>query len=240
LNEIPGVGLLGPKRYPVKAGASDAPYPCRIKLLGRSSVNEMIAAFVRGEFDSKRFGFNYKALLASTKYDRSIIDKPDVTNVDQNRVRHALLQRIRGYPNRVLFQDFPSEGVSWHSIEFDNDEVGELWFANWPTWVELSGGTRRIADGAANVDSVEVAENGISINEGVRAVADRLRSGESFAELIVVAQSLRGPFVTLEGHTRATAYSMVGHDIAPKVRAIAAVAPQMDEWWLFENKTTLR
>jgi hypothetical protein len=44
----------------------------------------------------------------------------------------------------------------------------------------------------------------------------------------------------LEGHTRATAYSMVGHDIAPKVRAIAAVAPQMDEWWLFENKTTLR
>jgi hypothetical protein len=198
----------------------------------------MIAAFVKGEFDSNRFGPDYRALLASTKYDRSIIDTPDVTNVDENRVRHAMLQRIRGYPKHVLFKDFPSAGVSWHSIEFENDEVGELWYANWPTWIKLSSGTRRIADGAANVDTVEVEENGKSINQGIRAVADRLRKGETFSELIVVAQSLRGPFVTLEGHTRATAYSLVGQDTAPKVKAIAAVAPRMDEWWLFEDKTT--
>jgi len=97
-----------------------------VRRLGPSSVNEMIAAFVKGEYDSERFGSNYKALLGSTKYDRSIIDKPDSTNVDQNRIRHAMLQRIRGYPNRVLFQGFPRKGVTWHSIEFDNDEVGEL------------------------------------------------------------------------------------------------------------------
>jgi hypothetical protein len=209
-----------------------------VRRLGPSSVNEMIAAFVKGEYDSQRFGSDYRALLAGTKYDRSIIDKPELTNVDQNRVRHSMLQRIRGYPKSVLFRDFPNEGAAWHSIEFDNSEIGELWYAHWPTWIKLSRGTRRVANGAANVDTIEVIENGVSINDSVRAVADRLRKGATFPELIVVAQSLRGPFVTLEGHTRATAYSLVGRDIAPNVKAIAAVAPRMDEWWLFEDKTT--
>jgi len=218
-------------------------YPHRVKVGHRASVDEMIATFVKGEYDSKRFGAkrfgaNYKALLAGTEFDRSIIDRPAVTNSRENKIRRRMLQIVRGYPAQLLFRDFPVDKVKWRWIEFDNDEVGKLWYANWPTWIKLSGGTRLVGDGAANLDKIEVVEDGTSISEGIRAVAERLRKGEILGEPILVGQSIRGPFVTMEGHTRVTAYSVVGGGVASTVKALVGVAPGMDDWWLFEDKTT--
>lgn len=209
-----------------------------MKLGKRASVDEMIATFVRGEYDSARFGADYKVLLAGSGFDRTIIDQPDVSDARQNKVRRLMLRTVRGYPDRYLFTGFPVDKVKWRWIELDNDEVGRLWYAHWPTWVELSGGTRLVADGAANLDKTEVKEKGVSMNDGIRAVEQRLRKGDTFSELILVGQSLRGPFVAMEGHTRVTAYAAVGADVAPTVRTLVGVAAQMDDWWLFEDKTT--
>jgi hypothetical protein len=209
-----------------------------VNLGKRASVDDMIATFVRGEYDSARFGANYRVLLAGSRFDRSIIDKPDISDARQNKIRRRMLQIVRGYPDRLLFTDFPVDKVKWRWIDFDNDEVGQLWYAHLPTWHKLSSGTRVVADGAANLNKIEVEENGISINDSIRTVEQRLRSGEAFSELILVGQSLHGPFVTMEGHTRATAYAVVGADVAPRVRGLVGIAPVMDGWRLFEDKTT--
>lgn len=200
--------------------------------LGPSSVNEMIAAFVQAEFDSARFGRAYQFVLQSTGRNRSIIDHPDTTNADENRIRHGMLARVRGYPKATLFTRFPKK-VTWHLLEFTSEEVGQFWYANWKTWITLSGGTRLVADGAANVDRIEVIEEGTTVNDNIKAVAKRLRNGETFPKIIVVGQRLQLPLVVIEGHTRATAYALVGPDTVTRVRVIAAISHQMDGWWLF-------
>jgi hypothetical protein len=70
--------------------------------------------------------------------------------------------------------------------------------------VTLSGGTRVVVDGVENINSLVAAEDA---NRNIRAVADDLRSGKRYAELIGVDGEV-GKVILVEGHTRATAYAL--------------------------------
>lgn len=194
-----------------------------MRCLAPCSENEMVLAFVRAEFDSPRFGPMIRFVLAG---DARLVNEPDLADLAENVIRRQALVAVRGYGrDDMLFRGFPSE-VEWSRLAFTVSEVGELLYANYPTWVKLSGGSRRVRDGAANIGLVDVDED---INEHVPAVERALTGGSECPELILVAESQESDHVILEGHTRATAYVRALPPDA-EVEVIAGYAPEMSAW----------
>src|SRR5438876_500361 len=112
----------------------------------------MVLAFLQGEIDSPRFGSNYVSLLASAGATRTaLIDDPDLDNVAHNATRRQLLADVRGYGrDQWLFRGFPA-AARWRRVRLERADGVGIFYANHPTWRDLSGGTRSLLDGARNV-----------------------------------------------------------------------------------------
>lgn len=194
-------------------------------VIGPATENEMILAFLRAEIDSPRYGPLYQQRLSSSGFSRyQLIESPDLNDAPQNTTRMALLRDVRGYStNLYLFQGFPRD-VEWQRIRLDPPKLKRLKYANHPTWTTLSNGTRLVVDGARNIDQVQTAENA---NDSIKAVAEALKSGHTYPELITVS----GPedyFILVEGHTRATAYILSGY--SHPITMLVGRSARMSRW----------
>jgi hypothetical protein len=192
--------------------------------LGPAAERDMVLAFLQAEIDSARFGQTYATILSNSGLQRSsIIDNPDMQSEWEDSLRIKLLQAVRGYrSDTFLFQGFPQD-VRWRKIEIEPDDFGKLKYANYETWVQLSGGSRLVVDGAKNIENVVVED----ANRNITAVVDSLRCGKRYPPLIAV-KSEDGFLVLVEGHTRATAYVLA--QIAEPVQVIVASSQKIKNW----------
>lgn len=191
-----------------------------------ASTHEMVLAFITAEVDSPRFQRTYARALQALGQSRDVlIDRADIGDAVQNRLRAEVLGHARGYGrNQWLFTGFPGD-VHWHREYVDVAEVGNLLYGNFDEWLELSGGTRRVADGARRA---RLGARGFPPARNAHAVAARISAGERFPALIAVARN-DGARVLVEGHTRATAYAMMA---APaSVDLLLGRSGQMDTWY---------
>jgi hypothetical protein len=188
----------------------------------------MVLAFVQAEIDSARFGPRYAAILSNSGLERSsIVDEPNLQSDTENRIRRELLTAVRGYGNRtLLFKGFP-QNVTWRKVAIEAEDFGKLKYANYVTWVQLSGGSRLVIDGARRAEATQVGENA---NENIKAVTDDLRAGKRYPALIAV-ESEGSSLVLVEGHTRATACVLAQG--AKPVEVIAGYSPQMQLWTFY-------
>ncbi len=151
-----------------------------------------------------------------------LIDNADLANEVENRIRAEILGDIRGFGrNAYLFSGFPSD-AKWRRVEAGPEDLEKLYYAKYPTWEALSGGARRVLDGAANLQSIST-----DVNAHILAVAKLVEAGQEFPELIAV-QNGDSRFVLMEGHTRATAYALAG--VAHPVEILVASSTQMQTW----------
>ena len=193
--------------------------------LSPATEDAIVLAFVQAEIDSARFGPHYAAFLSNSGLERgSIVDQPNLQSDTENRVRRELLTAVRGYGNRTfLFKGFP-QNVKWRKVAIEAEDAAKLKYANYETWVRLSGGSRLVVDGAKRVEEIQVGENA---NENIQAVADDLRAGKRYPALIAV-ESEGGFLILVEGHTRATAYVLAR--IAQPIEIFVGSSPQMKLW----------
>ena len=193
---------------------------------GPATTAEMVLAFVAAEIDASRFGPCYEASLARLGTTRArLIDQADLNDAAANAQRARMLGDCRGYPSDALFKGFPSDAV-WRRAELEPDDLAKVKYANYPNWTALSGGTRRVVDGAANIDLCGDAK----LVDRIRAVAASVRRGHRFPELVAVDEA-GGNHVLVEGHTRATAYAIAW----PKdgVRVLIGSSVRMSEWCFY-------
>jgi hypothetical protein len=194
--------------------------------IGPASPDEMVLAFLRAEIDSPRFstpeGWLLRDQLRQSGLDpSSLADKADLTDPRANAKRAEILKWWTD-PKHV-FDGMPSN-VSWRRDRLQPDEIGGLKYCQHPTWLGLSGTSRLVADGAANICKVVAPDN---VNTHVARVADRVRRGEKFPELILV-QALDGGLVILEGHTRATAYVVA--PVHGPIEVLVGTSPRIGQW----------
>jgi hypothetical protein len=170
---------------------------------GPVTEHEMVLAFLQSEIDSARFGLHYQGILTQWGLNRaSLIDQANLANADDNHFRTELLKSVRGYEaNQYLFNGFPSH-VQWRRVELEIVELTLLKYANFPTWITLSEGSRSVVDGAKNIERIQTDENA---SDNIKAVVKKVRNGHRFPELIAV-QADGQDLILVEGHTRATAY----------------------------------
>jgi hypothetical protein len=195
-----------------------------------ATEDEMIAAFPRAEIDSSRYSSWVNTLLAQLGRDRSLIDTPDTLRPEDCRARRAILKDYRGYPDKLLFTGFPAN-VAWRRVQIEPRDFDTLRYANdycipGQLLMRLSGGTRRVMDGARNLIARPPDPETAHIAEIVVA----LRHGQTFAPLIAV-ESPDASLILLEGHSRATAYGV--ERFAGNIEAFVGSSPYLPRWALY-------
>jgi hypothetical protein len=189
---------------------------------GQATEDDMVAAFLRAEINSSRYDDRILEPLLQQGLSRRLIDEPNLADGMENAVRRGLLD-FRGFQSRnALFSRFPTD-ARWRRVALESDDLGRLRYANYPTWIELSGGTRLVNDGARNFRGRP--DNPDTYH--IYAIAQACRNGIRFPELIT-AEAHDSSLILIEGHSRATAYLMEG--FTSDIEALVASSPTMHRW----------
>jgi hypothetical protein len=196
--------------------------------LGPATENDMVLAFLRAEAESPRFGPIYKQCLDQLQAfgvsRQRLLDNADLNFFRDNAQRIEILKAVRGYRgNTLLFRSFPND-VKWRRVGVEPADWTRVKYANCPTWVNLSGGTRVVADGAKNIDSNVAAEDA---NKHIKALVAELIKGKRYPDLIGVSGA-RGEIILIEGHSRATAYVLAG--LAEPAQCIVGSSSYIRNW----------
>jgi hypothetical protein len=189
--------------------------------------DEMVAVFLQTEIASTRFAARLLAILQRDGRDRRVIDRPHLDDAEENAYRALVLGEHRGYRRHAdVFTDMPDD-VRWFRARLTREELARVRYITYDYWTALSGGTRRVADGAARIRSgIEVFGVG---NGGFWYLADALRAGASFPEPILVGTDEQSPLVVLEGHVRLTAYFLRPEYLPATLPVLVGFSPQMDK-----------
>lgn len=187
----------------------------------------MVAVFLRTEINSSRFGPDILRILERNRIARRIIDNPNVTDEAENNFRAELLGEFRGYQrNEELFEDFPGD-VRWHRVLLEPNDLLTVKYMNYSYWIDLSGGSRLVADAVKRVAAGEVES---ATAAWIQAAADAVKSGASFQEIILVSENEASELIMLEGHLRITAYLMSFDYLPRKLSAIVGYSEKITEW----------
>lgn len=198
---------------------------------GPAGEAEMVAVFLRMEITSARFGGCILAALARDGRDRAIVDRPDTGDAAENAYRRGILGECRGFGRDAgLFAGFPDD-VRWRRALASREDLAAVRYINYDYWVELSGGSRLAPDAAGRI------RRGIAIfrvpNDGFWRLADAIRAGATFPELILVGADERSPPVLLEGHARLTAYFLRPEALPPTLPVLVGYSEKMAGWPLY-------
>jgi hypothetical protein len=198
-----------------------------MRVIKRVTEAEMVATFLRAEITSSRFSPKILSILERDGVDREIIDKPDINNAGENEYRATLLGEFRGYKrNEELFNSFPNN-VVWYRALLNQSDLLKIRYMNYSYWIELSGGSRLVAEAAERVLAGEIEKE---TADWIRAAAEAVRQGASFAEMILVRPNRQSDLIVLEGHLRATAYLLSLDYLPPEISVIVGYSEGIEEW----------
>jgi hypothetical protein len=196
--------------------------------LARLTEHDMIAAFVRAELHSERFGPAVRAALRRHRVPRRVVEYPDTADARQNAQRLAILRDHRRYGlDRSLFDGFPYDDVAWTRVALGRDEVLAIRYVDDDYWVELSGRSRLPTAAARRILAGEADPARTAYWLRVARTLDR---GAAFPELIAVTAGGGAPLVALEGHLRLTAYALRPERIPDPLTVILGSSPHMPRW----------
>jgi hypothetical protein len=180
---------------------------------------EIVAEFLRAEWDSPRFGPRLRALTR----DPSLVTAPRLDNEAENDERALLLDAHRAWLRRQgLFFGLPP-AIDWFAAVFGRDELLDILYIDWSWWLALSGGTRRPRD-AARVIRAQEDPAAIAWYEPILRARTRI---------IAVTDLERTRVVVMEGHARLTAYALYPERVDDEVEVLLGVAPDMAAWSQF-------
>ncbi len=171
--------------------------------LRQATRDEVVAAWLRAEMDSPRFGHH----LRLSDVDRQIIERPDLNDPAENALRRELLR----YRDDILTTI--SQDTVWWEVELAAEDLSRLLAINYPAWEIYSGGTGKLLKVAEAIrdgirppaDDPKVADGLAAIQENVRGIYRTLADGKSVGPLILLGQKATGPFTVIEGNKRVVA-----------------------------------
>lgn len=192
---------------------------------GPANENEMILAFLKAEADSQRFSPQVIDLCAQKGFCRSeLIDAADLENEEQNTVRRSILAAYRGFNQNVyLFTNFTFD-VTWRRVDLELKDHDRIMYANEPSWVKLSDGTRQVKRLVRKLQAGEIPSDTAA---QIKSIEDVLATGKQLPELIA-AQGANNFLILIEGHCRASAY--VALKWKGNIPVILGSSASMQQW----------
>jgi hypothetical protein len=190
-----------------------------MRLLRPTTEDDMIAVYLKAEIVSERFGHLIVTQLERDGGSRTLVDTPDITNLAENAYRRQLLGNYRAY----VFEELPAH-IAWYRALLTREEVAKVRYIDYDYWNELSSHTR------LPLAATEAIHAGREIygqsTEVFLRVAQALREGAHFPELIIVGASPNADLTVYEGHGRLTAYMLAPECLPDELEVIAGFAPE--------------
>lgn len=187
-----------------------------MRLVAPASEDDMVAAFLRAEVGSPRFGPEVLAALAHEGLDRSLLQQPDTSDLAANAARRRVLAAYRGYPDRAVFTGLPADTV-WQWVTLTRQELLAVRYIDWGYWLKVTAGTRRPVDAIPRIGH----------SPSCQQLAAEITAGRLPPELILVGRPGGNDLVVLEGHVRLTALVMVVEHLPTEVTVLLGTAPTM-------------
>jgi len=182
---------------------------------------EVVAAFLRAELESPRWGARLQAFLDEDARDAAVLQDPGA-----DAYRAELLDRHRGWLRRQgLFAGLPTE-LEWSLAALAPDEVLAIRYINWDWWLTASGGSRRPEDAAGRIRRGEIP--GVTVAEH-EPIAAQLAAPDA-PELIAVGPPDFGSLVLLEGHARLTAAALFPDRLPPELDLFVGASSDIQRW----------
>ena len=191
-----------------------------LTLLRAATEDEMIAAFVRAELDSPRFGAELRSTLAKLGMSVEVVSAaPSVTHA--NQARRLLLAAYRGWGQyESVFGGMPND-VVWSWAALDESVVRERVFTiKW--YFEETFGTR---------SAHEIGEMRRRAADGSRSQLERsVAEGRVMEPAILLAEPDLRQLVILEGHSRILSYLANPDLVTFPILSLVGTSARVAEW----------
>lgn len=126
-----------------------------------------------------------------------------------------------------MFEGFRAQ-VSWYRARIRPAELGTVQYIDYSYWNALSSGTRLPVKAVENVRAGMVVYG--NSTQSFMHLAEALRTGAVFPELILVGTVPGMPLGVMEGHARLTGYFLAFECIPAELGVIVGYSPAMTDW----------
>ena len=200
-----------------------------------STEDEMVAGFLKGEVESRRFGERLQDCLVRFGVDSDLVSDPDLADVDANAARARVLGCYRGWKNAsdpYLFRDW-ADNVTWTRERLEADDLPRVRYAKCDPWDAFSRFTYRVPILAKRVKNGDQTLGSGKEIQAVRALVELMRAGATFQPIVVLTDADRSTIALVEGHSRYTAHTIVGGAARTMPAFVATADPAAVEAWRF-------
>lgn len=223
--------VITPFLIALAAGAGGLPIPASapITLRRRVSEDEVIAEFLRNDFQCPEFQ-EYQDAVAR------LVTSPDLADPGENEVRRALLF-IR---HAALWREIPKE-TEWFEAEIRYSDLHRIRVFPRAQWRKLALGNFAITQVAGRiVDAhyrVLAARTFLAKIEDLR---DHLAQNVDAGAVLIIGLNEHGPFTILDGNHRLVAAMLTSPEAVGQLRFFCGLSPRMTQCcWFQTNVATL-
>jgi O-antigen/teichoic acid export membrane protein len=201
-----------------------------LELIRRVSEDEVIAEFLRSDFDGVEYR-NYQETM------RDVVTTPNLTNAHQNAQRRALLF-LR---HQSLWNEVPV-GTEWYEAEVTEANLGQIRVFPRAQWTKLARGDFSITEVAAQFAARQHLVDSKFLQK-IEAIRNRLLEKDpGFSAVILIGVNESGPITVLDGNHRFAAAVLASPSRLAMLRFFCGLSPRMTEccWYKTNLGSLLR
>jgi O-antigen/teichoic acid export membrane protein len=200
-----------------------------IKLRRRVSEDEVIAEFLRTDFQSPEFR-NYQQSLSG------LVETPDLTNAAENEVRRALLFLRHG----PLWRELP-KGTEWFEAEISSSDLYRIRVFPRAHWRKLAVGDFAVTRIARRVLEARAGQMATpTFLAKIERLRDRLAQNGDGGAALIIGLNENSSFTVLDGNHRLVAAILTSPESLGRLRFFCGLSPRMLQCcWYRTNPATL-
>jgi O-antigen/teichoic acid export membrane protein len=200
---------------------------CPVRLLRPVSENEVIAEFLKSDFENPAFR-DYQSM-------QEIVTRPNLDDSNENAKRRALLF-IR---HLALWKEIP-QGTEWYEVEVKDQDLDHIRVFPRAQWRKLARGTFSIREVAENlVERKHLVETGF-LSKITSIEKDLEHTDADFGAVILIGLDESKPLAVLDGNHRLVAAVLSNPQKLQKLKYLCGLSPRMAECcWYNTNLVTL-
>ncbi len=203
--------------------------PQAIRILRRVSEDEVIAEFLKSDFDNSAFDEYQEAL-------RGLVRTPNLEGAGENAKRRALLF-IRHF---ALWKELP-EGTEWFEVEVQAANLSQIRVFPRAQWRKLARGNftvTAVAERLRTFRSHNLVED--AFLSKITALSSWPGKDTDPGAVLLIGLNETQPLTILDGNHRLVAAILTSPETAPRFRFFCGLSPRMTECcWYRTNVATL-
>jgi O-antigen/teichoic acid export membrane protein len=200
-----------------------------IRIIRRVSEDEVIAEFLKSDFENVAFEDYQKSL-------RELVMKPRLDNARENAKRRALLF-IRHLP---LWRELP-KGTEWFEAEVRPADLAQIRVFPRAHWRKLARGNFAITEVGERIRTYRGRDVAVrAFLAKIASLRDWLSRETPPGAVLLIGLNESEPFTILDGNHRLVAATLSSPEAMQKLRFLCGLSPKMTECcWYETNFATL-